>query len=72
MMRLSVSHYLVQLPILQLLSMRRQLEHGVTADANNAVTLTFDFAAQPSSNGAFKLNGQAVDLTTATSAAYQL
>ena len=44
-------------------------EHGVTADANNAVTLTFDFEAQPSSNGAFKLNGQAVDLTTATSAA---
>jgi len=44
-------------------------DHGVTADANNAVTLTFDFEAQPSSNGAFKLNGQAVDLTTATSAA---
>ena len=44
-------------------------EHGVTADANNAVTLTFDFEAQPSSNGAFKINGQAVDLTTATSAA---
>ena len=44
-------------------------EHGVTAEANNAVTLTFDFEAQPSSNGAFKLNGQAVDLTTAVSAA---
>ena len=44
-------------------------EHGVTADANNAVTLTFDFEAQPSSNGAFKINGQTVDLTTATSAA---
>ena len=44
-------------------------EHGITADSNNAVTLTFDFEAQPSSNGAFKINGQAVDLTTATSAA---
>jgi len=44
-------------------------EHGVTANANNTVELTFDFEAQPSSNSAFKLNGQAVDLTTATSAA---
>ena len=44
-------------------------DHGVTADANNTVELTFDFEAQPSSNSAFKLNGQAVDLTTATSAA---
>ncbi len=44
-------------------------EHGVTADSNNAVTLTFDFEAQPSSNTAFKLNGQSVDLTTAVSAA---
>lgn len=44
-------------------------EHGVTADSNNAVTLTFDFEAQPSSNTAFKINGQAVDLTTAVSAA---
>ncbi len=44
-------------------------DHGVTADSNNAVTLTFDFEAQPSSNTAFKLNGQAVDLTTAVSAA---
>ena len=43
--------------------------HGVTADANNTVELTFDFEAQPSSNSSFKLNGQAVDLTTATSAA---
>ena len=44
-------------------------EHGVTAEASNAVTLTFDFEAQPSSNGAFKINGQAIDLTTAVSAA---
>ena len=32
----------------------KSAEHGVTAEANNAVTLTFDFEAQPSSNGAFK------------------
>ena len=44
-------------------------DHGVTADANNTVELTFDFEAQPSTNSAFKLNGQTVDLTTATSAA---
>ena len=44
-------------------------EHGVTADSQNAVTFTFDFEAQPSSNTAFKINGQAVDLTTAVSAA---
>jgi flagellin len=47
----------------------KTVEHGVTADANNTVELTFDFEAQPSSNSSFKLNGQAVDLTTATSAA---
>ena len=44
-------------------------KYGVTANSSNAVTLTFDFEAQPSSNTAFKINGQAVDLTTAVSAA---
>ena len=34
--------------------------------------LTFDFEDQQSSNGAFKLNGQAVDLTKATSASSTL
>ena len=43
--------------------------HGVTADANNAIELTFDFEAQPTTNATFKMNGQAVDLTTAASAA---
>lgn len=44
-------------------------EHGVTATAKNALTLTFDFqAAQPTSKTAFKINGSNVDLTNATNA----
>ena len=45
-------------------------EHGVTANASNAVELTFDFqAAQPSARTSFKINGSSVDLSAATSAA---
>ena len=45
-------------------------EHGVTADAFNAVDLTFNFAsgngdARPSLTTAFKINGTSVDLSSA-------
>jgi len=43
--------------------------HGVTADANNKVTLTLDFEARPSATTAFKVNGTSVDLRTANSSA---
>jgi len=44
-------------------------EHGVTADANNEIEMTFDFSAGASLATDFKVNGMAVDLTSATSAA---
>jgi flagellin len=44
-------------------------EHGVTADANNEIEMTFDFSAGASLATDFKINGMAVDLTSATSAA---
>ena len=49
-------------------------EHGVTADASNAVDLTFNFAsgngdARPSGRTDFKINGTSVDLTAAVDAA---
>jgi flagellin len=49
-------------------------EHGVTADASNAVDLTFNFAsgngdARPSGRTDFKINGTSVDLTAALDAA---
>jgi len=44
-------------------------EHGVTAVASNAVTLTFDFqAAQPTLRTSFKINGSSVDLSAANDA----
>ena len=44
-------------------------DHGVTAVASNAVTLTFDFqAAQPTSRTSFKINGSSVDLSAANDA----
>ena len=47
----------------------KSVDHGVTATASNAVTLTFDFqAAQPTQRTSFKINGSGVDLTAATSA----
>ena len=44
-------------------------EHGVTADANNEIEMTFDFSAGASLATDFKINGMSVDLTSATSAA---
>ncbi len=49
-------------------------EHGVTADAFNAVDLTFNFAsgngdARPSLATSFKINGTSVDLSSAVDAA---
>jgi hypothetical protein len=44
-------------------------DHGVTADANNEIELTFDYSAGASLATDFKINGMAVDLTSATSAA---
>ena len=47
----------------------KSAEHGVTAVASNAVTLTFDFqAAQPTSRTSFKINGSSVDLSAANDA----
>ena len=43
--------------------------HGVTADANNEIELTFDYSSGASLATDFKINGMAVDLTSATSAA---
>ena len=44
-------------------------DHGVTAVASNAVTLTFDFqAAQPTSRTSFKINGSSIDLSAANDA----
>jgi len=44
-------------------------EHGVTADAKNELEITFDYSANPSTNTDFKINGQTVDLSSATGAA---
>ncbi len=44
-------------------------EHGVTADAENEIELTFNYNAGPSTSTDFKINGQAIDLTSASSAA---
>ncbi len=44
-------------------------EHGVTADANNEIEMTFDFSAGASLATDFKINGMSVDLTSSTSAA---
>ena len=48
---------------------KKTSEHGVTADAQSEIELTFNYGAGPSSATNFKINGQAVDLTSASSAA---
>ena len=44
-------------------------EHGVTAKASNEIQITFDFEANPVDASAFGINGQTIDMSSATSAA---
>ena len=43
-------------------------EHGVTATANNEIQVTFNFEANPVDAAAFGINGQTVDMSSATGA----
>jgi len=43
-------------------------DHGVTANASNEIQVTFDFEANPVDASAFGINGQTIDMSSATSA----
>jgi flagellin len=43
-------------------------EHGVTATASNEIQVTFNYAANPVDAAAFGINGQTVDMSSATGA----